>query len=637
VIRKLLSVLVVAADERDADFATRVLEERGDSVTVAPSVPDAVTRLGRGDVDVALVSLSLPHGDGLALVHHLRALYPTVDVIVMTTPQDLEDSSHAMALGVLQTVLRPLTGDALLVAVDRARERRMLIDQRQRLDAEARSGRKRTATYARCAAFIAETDGEIVAARILEACAQELLLTDGALYLPPFPGSRTFARAASHGEVSALPPGLDQEALEQFDPTEIVAVQGGRIQIAFLGPTELAGAAILLPAKKLTSEQEEALGVIASLGTAALEAARKVDAIARTGIKDPETSAYTFAYFGDVAGREIDRAARHGRRFSLVTLSMEGMSELGEASPKAQRRARKILTEAVLAAVRDSDVVARVEDDELYLLLPETALLGVLGARHRIEARFAEQTELHALVAAELPDAATPMLTFGVAVYPFDGTDLGTLLRRSRQRGEQSRNGPWRRLGLGDQPLFEALDRLMGTEDDVAVRPGGGVSLHGDLTAAHDEGAHHAILPASILPRLSRHLVADARRAGIAGVVYAAGDERMGDALIDELAEGGARAPLRGWVLRSRDQPAPAVEGAPAARTLAVPGADLEGRVLLLSLTELGGYVLSARRLRSRRLKEPTMLVYHASDLDMADGLVTALQRNYHLQPEVGQ
>ncbi len=636
-IRKLLSVLVVAADERDATFATRVLEERGDAVTVAASVPDAVTRLGRGDVDVALVSLSLPHGDGLALVHHLRALYPTVDVIVMTTPRDLEDSSHAMALGVLQTVLRPLTGDALLVAVDRARERRMLIDQRERLDAEARSGRMRTATYARCAAFIAETNREIVAARILEAAAQELPLLDGALYLPPFPGSRSFVRAASHGDDSQLPPGLDQHTLDAFDPTEVVAVREGRIQIAFLGPTELAGAAILIPEHKLNTEQEEALTVIASLGTASLEAARKVDAIARTGIKDPETSAYTFAYFGDVAGREIDRAARHGRRFSLVTLSMEGMTELGEAKPEAQRRARKLLTEAVLAAIRDSDVVARVEDDELYLLLPETALLGVLGARHRIQARFDAQQELHRIVAEELPDAPPPALTFGVAVYPFDGTDLGTLLRRSRQRAEQSRNGPWRRLGLSGRPLFEALDRLMGTDDDVAVRPDGRVSLHGDLTAAHDQGAHHAILPASLLPRLSRHLVADARRAGIAGVVYAAGDPRMGDALIAELAEGGTRAPFRGWVLRSQDQPAPELTGAPAARTLAVPGEDLEGRVLLLSLTELGGYVLSARRLRSRRLKEPTMLVYHASDLDMADGLVTALQRNYHLQPEVGQ
>ena len=633
-IRKLLSVLVVAADERDASFATRVLEERGDQVTVAPSVPDAVSRLGRGDIDVALVSLSLPHGDGLALVHHLRALYPTVDVIVMTTPQDLEESSHAMALGVLQTVLRPLTGDALLVAVDRARERRMLIDQRERLDAEARSSRLRTATYARCAAFIAETDRTIIAERILGACAQELPLASGALYLPAFLGSRSFPRAATHQGGAGLPSALDQAALDDFDPTEVVGLRNGCVQIAFLGPSELAGAAILRPERGLTEEQVQALTIIASLGTASLEAARKVDAIARTGIKDPETSAYTFAYFGDVAGREIDRAARHGRRFSLVTLTMEGMTELGEVQPEAQRQARRMLTDAVLAAVRDSDVVARVDDDELYLLLPETALLGVLGARHRIENRFAAQKDLHGILAEHLPELGPPALTFGAAVYPFDGTDLGTLLRRSRQRGEQSRRGPWRRLGLSGRPLFDALDTLMGTEDDVVVRPDGRVSLHGDLTAAHDEGAHHAVLPASILPRLARYLIADARRAGVAGVIYAAGDDRMGEALIEEMAEDGAHSLVRGWVLCAAESHAPTLAGP---RTLAVPGEHLADRVLLLALTELGGYVLSARHLRSRRLGEPTMLVYHASDLDMADGLVSALQRMYHLQPEVGQ
>jgi len=629
VIRKELEVLVVAADEADATFATRVLEEQGDRVSVAPSVPDAVGRLGRGDVDVALVSLSLPHGDGLALVHHLRALYPMVDVIVLTTPQDLEESSHAMALGVLQTVIRPLTGDALLVAVDRARERRMLLDQRARLDAEARSGRKRTATYARCAAFIAETDRDIVASRILEACSQELALRAGALYLPPHLGARAFTRSASVGDGDALPRALEPEALDELDPTQAVTVADGRIQIAFLGPMDLAAAAVLVPEKKLTEAQEDALTIIASLGTASLEAARKVDAIARSGIKDPETSAYTFAYFGDVAGREIDRAARHGRRFALVTITFDGAERLERTAPDVQRRIRRLLTESVLAAVRDSDVVARVEDDELFLLLPETALLGVLGARRRVEARFAAQQELQELLTAE--HGGPPALHFGVAVYPFDGTDLGTLLRKSRDRSDQSRRGPWRRLELAGQPFFEALDRLMGTEDDVVVRPDGRVSLHGDLTAAHDQGAHHALLPASILPRLARSLVSDARRAGVAGVIYAAGDERMGEALRSAMDADAGRSPVRGWILtgeRGDDL---------GRRALVVPREQLEGRVLLLALTELGGYVLSARRLDAPNLAEPTMLVYHASDLDMADGLVTALQRTYHLQPEVGQ
>ena len=626
--RKVLEVLVVAADAVDASFATRVLEEQGDRVSVAPSVPDAVARLGRGGVSVALVSMSLPGGDGLALVHHLRALYPMVDVIVLTTPQDLEESSHAMALGVLQTVLRPLTGDALLVAVDRARERRMLLDQRERLDAEARSGRLRTATYARCAAFIAETDRSVVATRILEACSQELEIGAGALYLPGHPGARSFVRAATVGEGDQLPPSLDPDTLDALDPTQSVTVGDGRISIAFLGPTELAAAAILVPERKLREEQEEALTIIASLGTASLEAARKVDAIARSGIKDPETSAYTFAYFGDVAGREIDRAARHGRRFALVTLALGGAEALSLTSPDRQRQVRRLVTETVLSAVRDSDVVARVDDDELYLLLPETALLGVLGARRRIEARFAALDELPGLLGEP---GAKLSLDFGVAVYPFDGTDLGTLLRMSRQRSEQSRSGPWRRLALGGLPFFEALDRLMGTEDDVVVRPDGRVSLHGDLTAAHDEGAHHALLPASIFPRLARGLVADTRRAGVPGVVYAAGDERMGEALLEAMSADQGRSPVRGWVLTA-DRDARA-----GRRSLVVPREHLEGRVLLLSLTELGGYVLSARKLHAQPLAEPTMLVYHASDLDMADGLVTALQRTYHLQPEVGQ
>src|SRR5690606_32927428 len=77
-----------------------------------------------------------------------------------------------------------------------------------------------------------------------------------------------------------------------------------------------------------SAEALEALEIIASLGVAALAGARKVEAIARVGIKDPETSAYTFAYFGDVAGREIARATRFERSFALLTVSFDGMEEV---------------------------------------------------------------------------------------------------------------------------------------------------------------------------------------------------------------------------------------------------------------------------------------------------------------------
>ena len=53
-------------------------------------------------------------------------------------------------------------------------------------------------------------------------------------------------------------------------------------------------------------------------------------------------------------------------------------------------------------------------------------------------------------------------------------------------------------------------------------------------------------------------------------------------------------------------------------------------RQVLLALSEIGGYMLVARR-----LTDDTLLAYHAADLDLVDGLITALQTAYHLQPEV--
>lgn len=608
-----LRVLVVAPDGphdegRDAVFVAEVLEERGDSVEVFSKIPEALERLARGDVDLALISLSLPRGDGLALVHHLRALHPLVDVIVLITPNDLEDAAHAMALGVLQTVMRPLTGDALLVAVDRARERRILIEQRRRLGAEARWGKMRSATYARCAAFVAETDARVVGERILQTCAEEVALAAGALYARPFPGAGTYQRASVVAGGDELPPALDDAAIARLDPTQPVQIEDAIVRVLFLGHDDLDACAVLVPEEPLTNEQRESLTIVASLGTAALAAARKVDAIARTGLKDPETSAYTFAYFGDVAGREIDRAQRHGRRFALMTLALDGQEELARlAPPDVRLQVRRLVTDAVLSAIRDSDVLARVEDDELYLLLPETGLLGALAARRRIEARFDalrfEGGALLALLAdADLQDLPLELVP-GIAVFPQDGADLGRLLRTARRRAEQSRHGAWRRLGLGGLSFGDALDRVL------LVEP------------SSDVLSSHAILPPGFVANLGASFARDAVRQKSAGVVYVTGDDALADAVLGVLEH--ESTTMRGWVLEAGTSSGP--------RRLAVDDPMLADRVLLLGLTEVGGYAL-AGRLRG----DGALIAFHGADLDLVDGLVTSLQRAYRLQPEVG-
>jgi DNA-binding NarL/FixJ family response regulator len=609
--RPRLRVLVVAANQQEAIFASRVLSDHEDEAFVAEDVTHALARLSRGEIEVALVSLSLPRGDGLALVHHLRALHPDVDVLVMAQASELEESQHAMALGVLATVVLPLTGDALMVAVDRARERRVLIQERQRLAREGAESRRRSATYARCAAFVAETDARVIARRVLDACAAELQANDGAAYLPVVGQRDRFARVATLGDESAFAATIGPDEVDRIDPSSVVSRSAHVVSICLMGGTELSAIVrVALPTvTDIDEASREALDVVAALGTATLGAARKVDAIARSGIKDPDTSAYTFAYFGDVAGREIDRAARYARRFSLLTVSFEKRVPMPR---EREVEARKTIADALLAAVRDSDVVAHVEDDEFYLLLPESGLLGALACRRRIEERFAAATEL----------GLEPIA--GIAVYPSDGEDLGRLLRVSRRRAERSRTGVWRRLALRGRSFWDTVERLLGSEDDAALARDGTVSLHASLRAAHDEAglARHAAMERRFVPELGAAVAYDAARQGLAGTLYVAGDSELVSSVIQtvQLLD---TARLRAWCL------GPTASSSVRRYHLPLDDPRFGERALLLTLHDFGGYVLLARP-----ISRTTMLAYHSSDLDLADGLTRALQSTYHLQPE---
>ncbi len=615
-----LRVLVVAADAKDARFAAQVLSDFGDEAEIAGDVHDALQRLTRARFDLALISLSLPRGDGLALVHHVRALYPSIDVVVLSTTSEIEDAAHAMALGVLQSVMLPLTGDALLVAAGRSRERQVLIAERTRLTVDEARSRRRTATYSRCAALVSETDTSAMAERLLDACAGEVALRGGAVYLPQGPGLREHARVASLGPADVFPSVLGDADIMTFDPTQIVQerqvgdVSGYRVSL--FGDTELAGWIDLLPEDTpIADRAKEGLELVGHFGAAAFTAKRRIDAIARFGIKDPDTSAYTFAYFGDVAGREIDRAARHGRRFALLTVNVEGLGA-SSATMDSRHELRRAMTDAILESVRDSDVLARVEDDEYYLLLPESGLLGGLAARRRIHRRFRE-------VSALRYSKVDP--TVGISVYPVDGSDLGTLLRVSRRRSDRSRDGVWRRLNLGEMRFWEALGTLLGSEDDVGLRADGSIALHPDLAGTRDQHslARHFALPRSLLPRLGATLTQDAVRHRVAGTVYAAGDPVLEDA-VSHAAAGAEVTPVRVWVLGEG-------KGVTSPFRLPIHDGRLQSQVMMMSLTEMGGYVLVGRQ-----LSEDTLFAYHASDLDVVDGLVTSLQSEYYLQRETG-
>ncbi len=611
-----LRVLVVASEADDARFVRNVLEDNGDDVRVSDDVTDALGHLTRVTVDVAFVALSLPRGDGLALVHHIRALYPAVDVIVMSAPSEMEETAHAIALGVLQQVPTPLTGDAILVAADRARERRVLIADRARLAKERSISERRTATYARCASFVAEIDARAVAERILEACVGEVPVDGAALYAPAHLGQVELEQITSQGDVHQLPTRLDEDALLTIDPTMPVQELDDEVRLNLLGDSDVAAVIILRPTNALNDHARASLAIVGALGTAAYAAARKVDAIARAGIKDPDTSAYTFAYFGDVAARELDRASRHNRRFALLTLRFEGILELRSLlGADAFGQVRRTLTDSILDAVRDSDVLARVEDAEYYLLLPESGRLGASATRERI-LRLTEER------LASGGDPVEPAV--GIAVYPTDGRDLGRLLRVGRRRAEAGKLGVAPRLKLHRLDLWPAVEALVGREDDHIVPSEGRLSLPPGLkdAADGDGSSGHAALPLALVERIITELLTDAQNRRLAGTVYVSGPPRV--------LEAAARAPrhggngLRLWLLGPHADPRD-----PASLSVADPA--LGERTLVLAQTSLGAFALIARPLGEGDVH----FAYQSSDVDVVSAMISRLEDAYHLQPEV--
>ena len=68
--------------------------ERGFNVHEAASLADARAILG--DVDIAILDLGLPDGDGASLIEELKATTPKAKVIVLTSSIDPADTDRAL-------------------------------------------------------------------------------------------------------------------------------------------------------------------------------------------------------------------------------------------------------------------------------------------------------------------------------------------------------------------------------------------------------------------------------------------------------------------------------------------------------------------------------------------------------------
>jgi DNA-binding NtrC family response regulator len=148
-------LLVVDDEESMRYFLTRSLRRERYEVEAAASGEEALELAAAREFDLALLDLRLPGMDGMQLLAALKALAPTIRVIVMTGYGTVDRALLAMRKGAADFLPKPLKLAEILAKVEEALGKRLPAAAPPADPAPARTAPPRPLT-----AFLLEAAGE---------------------------------------------------------------------------------------------------------------------------------------------------------------------------------------------------------------------------------------------------------------------------------------------------------------------------------------------------------------------------------------------------------------------------------------------------------------------------------------------
>ena len=404
-------VLLVTQDEATRDTVRASLEDEGEECFVAVEVASALAVVGESHPRLAIIDLNLRGTSALALVHHLVALDPTLQIAVLTVPAQFAAAAEALALGAGALLVAPVTGDAVLRVLADVRSRTALAEQISRYQGELRDLEDLTESMVEALAAVTHDD----ARGVDETLVGTLQLASGARGVALYGATeRGTQRRAGFGTALELREEYDDDAAL----ARAAAARGAELHyLRGAGGDERA---VVL---------ERALPARAERTKKLLYYAARLLPLRGSGAKGPlsEASPTSAGLSLPSMGRRIDEALRRSGACCvvLVFLPAEG----------------RVVDEAALAPVlrEPGSSFMLASDGSAFVLLPE------------IDASTARAL----LLQMGLPVA-------GIAEAPSDGSSVDALFAQARARANEARHSPVRTL-VGTSSLVEMLDGLLAT------------------------------------------------------------------------------------------------------------------------------------------------------------------------------
>jgi GGDEF domain-containing protein/DNA-binding NarL/FixJ family response regulator len=456
-----LSVLGISLDDATVALLRGLLPD--DRLRLVADLHESVSIARDDALHLALVDVSRGDGAGLALVHHLKVLAPDVSIVVLVSPDALKAGADAVGLGASLVLLQPVGGDDLQNVISGVRSRIAERDALVELEREAQLRARASGWMGRLAALTEAPDRMVVARSVSEVLAEAMEARGVGVYLPMGADGRAFELAAVAGELTALPAHASREAIAaaarerglSILPLVMRGTAVGEIVVhaPSLAPSRPSdeGAHLAGPPSRARSAVLDGLiPLLRAQASAALALLAEREQGRGGALKDPASSAYSFAYYVDAAGREIDRARRHGRRFSLATVLLDASDD--DAPKHEETPTASEVAEWVLRATSDTDMLARVDEHEFHVLMVETDGLAAHATRRRILTRVVEGQRSGRVVPRSV--------LVGVATFPHDGSGLAQLMRTARSRAEASRGSVVHSLRGDAMSLADLFERV---------------------------------------------------------------------------------------------------------------------------------------------------------------------------------
>jgi DNA-binding NtrC family response regulator len=129
-------ILIADDEEIVVRSCLRILSEDRFQIDIARNGLEAIEKVAEGEYDMLILDIMMPKMTGMEVLQRVKETHPDIDVIMITGLNQIDTAVEAMKLGAFDYLPKPFDPEELEMVVDRAIERRQLLQENVHLKKE---------------------------------------------------------------------------------------------------------------------------------------------------------------------------------------------------------------------------------------------------------------------------------------------------------------------------------------------------------------------------------------------------------------------------------------------------------------------------------------------------------------------